>query len=77
MNVKRRNALSKIVSGLQELTSELCTLQEEEQEYVDNMPENLQGSDKYDAASQSADDLQCAIDQLEEAIANIDNSANN
>ena len=40
----------------------------EEEDYRDNMPENLQGSMKYDAAEEAIDNMQDAIDSLEEAI---------
>lgn len=45
--------------------SEVESLKDELQEWLDNLPENLQGSQK-------ADDLQEAIDRLEEILSGLD-----
>ena len=39
----------------------------EEEEYRDNMPENLQGSEKYETAEAAIDALSTAIDSISEA----------
>ena len=52
MNRERRKSLMELVGRIDELQSEindiaeaLESLKDEEQEYLDNMPENLQGSE--------------------------------
>ncbi len=40
----------------------------EQEEYRDNMPENLQGSERYEKADEACDNLRGALDSLEEAI---------
>lgn len=64
MNKVRRAKLSKIADQLEALVAELEAIQEEEEEYRDNIPENLQGGERYEAAEN-------AIDQICEAIENI------
>ncbi len=50
---------------IQELASSLA---EEEQEYYDNMPENLQQGDKGQNAESAASDLSAAADAIESAL---------
>lgn len=40
---------------------------EEEEEYRDNMPENMQGSEKYEKADAAVDAISAAYDALEAA----------
>jgi len=61
MNNARRKAITDIAQGIEDSLCELEELQEEEQEYFDNIPENLQGAE-------AADNSQRAIDALEENI---------
>ena len=56
--------------------SELECLKEEEEEYRDNMPENLQGSERYERADEACDSLDSAYSSLEEAIEYIDEAIN-
>ena len=57
MNNARRKEISKIRDDLASLYSDIETLMDEEQEYLDNMPENLQGSEKYE----TAEDAVCGV----------------
>ena len=47
MNKVRRKALNELKEQLEVLMEELESLRDEEQEAMDNMPESLQGSDRY------------------------------
>lgn len=74
MNATRRNQIAAIKEKLQTLTNELETLQEQEQEAFDNMPEGLQmgerGQKSEDAANALGDcisNLQTAVEDLEAA----------
>ena len=74
MNKNRRKALEKIHEKLEGLMLEIEELQQEEQEYADNMPENLQGSEKHEKAETAAyaldearESIQSCIDSIEEA----------
>ena len=47
-------------------------LQAEEEEYRDNIPENMQESERYEKADEACDNLSSAVDSLEEAISSIE-----
>lgn len=68
MNNARRKALEQIAEQLESLKSDLEELLGEEEEYRDNMPENLQSSERYETADNACDNMQSAIYSLEEAI---------
>lgn len=72
MNNDRRKQIRRAIASLEALTASLeeaKTLVEEikseEEDYRDNMPENLQGSDRYEAADS-------AVSYLEEAYSSLD-----
>ena len=71
MNKIRRKNLQSIIDQLEELKSSLEDLQSEE-EYRDNMPENLQGSERYELADAACDNLCDAVSNLEETISSIE-----
>lgn len=62
MNKQRRRSIRDIINQLTDLQVSIETLKDEEQEYLDNMPEGLQAGDKGSAAQE-------AIDALEESMA--------
>lgn len=74
MNAQRRKEIDRIISALEQLGQDAESVQNEEQEYYDNMPESLQGSDKGTAASDAADALQSAVDSIQEAHEYLTNS---
>ena len=47
-------------------------LQEEEEDYRDNMPENMQGGERYEKADEVASNLEDAVGSLEDAISSIE-----
>lgn len=75
MNATRRKALSDIIDTLrgkaERFESEMGdakdaieALRDEEQEYYDNMPENLQGGENGDAASTAIDNMETLLERL-------------
>lgn len=75
MNKIRRKALQEIHDKLTDLSAELEALKDEEDEYRENMPENLQGSERYEqseSASYSIDEamenITTACDCIESAM---------
>lgn len=68
MNRIRRKALAEIQAKIEELQNDLQVLLEEEEEYRDNMPENLQGSERYEKTDTACDNIGSALDGLQEAI---------
>ena len=74
MNQARRKALDEVISKIEEAKELLENLQAEEEEYRDNMPENLQGSERYEAADAAVDNMSSAVDALDEAISSIESA---
>ena len=72
MNKLRRKQLAAIIEKLEELTANLETLKEEEEDYRDNIPENLWGSERYEKADTACDNLDYAVSSLEEALSYIE-----
>ena len=68
MNNKRRVKVDDVIEKLRNIQSEIGDILSEEEEYRDNIPENLQGSEKYENAENNCDNLQNAIDQVDEVI---------
>ena len=71
MNKVRRKNLQAIIDQLEELKGSLEDLQAEE-EYRDNIPENMQESERYEKADEACDNLSSDVDSLEEAISSIE-----
>lgn len=67
MNKERRKQLGILCDKLEELKDKLDSILSDEQDYFDNMPENLQGSMR-------GSDSEEAISQMEEAIDSIDDA---
>ncbi|MBJ0457546.1 hypothetical protein ITX49_17020 [Enterococcus casseliflavus] len=68
MNAKRRKSLKEIFEQVSELKNQLENLREEEEEYTENMPENLWGSERYEKSQEHINDMREAEDNLESAI---------
>ena len=72
MNKARRKQLDEIYSKLEEIKTDLEGVSAEEEEYRDNMPENLQNSERYQVADAAVSELECAVDSLDEALSSIE-----
>lgn len=68
MNKDRRKRLRLIVDQGNQLLEDLRAIQEEEQDALDNIPENLQGTDRYTDMETAAELLEEAADNLEDLI---------
>lgn len=76
MNNERRKEIATAISMIEEAKSILEQCQADEQDYFDNMPENMQSGDKGQLAEQAANDLQEAVDSLDNVIDSANNAAN-
>ena len=74
MNKIRRKQLDEIISKIGEVRDELESIMNDEEEYRDNMPENLQGSERYEISDNACSEMQAALDSLEEAISSVEES---
>ena len=66
MNKPRRKDLDKALELIGEARSLIENARDEEQEYFDNIPENLQMSDRGQEAEQAADNLSQAADAFDD-----------
>lgn len=72
MNKERRKQLAQAQEMLEQAQSIIEDCLGEEEDYRDNMPENLQGSEKYEVADNACDNMQYALDNISEAISNVE-----
>ena len=79
MNKQRRRTIYEINTRVEALQGEMESLLDdiqavidEETEYRDNIPENMQGGVRYEMADSACDSLQSAYDTLESAKDNLD-----
>lgn len=72
MNDPRRKTIQKIIDNLHDLRNTLDDVYDEEETYRDNMPENLQGSERYKKANEACDNLSDAVDGLDEVISSLE-----
>lgn len=68
MNKARRQQVKEAYAQLQAVQSDLEKIRIDEQDAYDNMPENLQGSDRGQESEEAIDNLDDAIYSIEEAI---------
>ncbi len=71
MNKPRRKTLKELSNQLSDVRDTLEMVKDEEEEYRDNIPENLQGSEKYEKTDAYCDSLYEDVSNLEEAIEQI------
>ena len=50
MNKQRRKDIDTIIQSLEETREQIQTVLDEEQEYLDNIPENLKNSERHETA---------------------------
>ena len=72
MNNQRRKAIIEVTKKIELAAQNLRTLLEEEQEYYDNMPENLQGSERGMDSESAQDCIESAIESLEDAVLSLE-----
>lgn len=71
MNNQRRKEIEKNLEAMRDILATLESLKDEEQEYIDNMPENLQESEKYYQSEGYVDIMEDAIGEIDSAIEEI------
>lgn len=68
MNKARRISITKIADSLQALKSDVESIQSEEQDAYDNLPESLQDSERGDRMQEAIDNLDDAMTLIDEAV---------
>lgn len=74
MNNRTRGELSRILALLEDLRNEVEEIYQAEQAKVDDAPENLQGSDRYQRIEEAAQALESALDNINAALDDIQQS---
>lgn len=72
MNKVRRQQLRKWLEDMENIKSELETICSNEQDYFDNMPENLQGGQRGSDSEEAIETMEDAVSAIEEAISAIE-----
>jgi 5,10-methenyltetrahydromethanopterin hydrogenase len=72
MNKQRRKEIERIINGLISWQDAIEEVLSEEQDYLDNMPENLQSSEKAEIAENAISNLEEALDNIRECIDNLE-----
>ena len=68
MNNRRRKKIEILSTEIEKLSNCIQDICDEEQECLYNMPENLQGTDRYSKAEECCEQLEECIDLLSEVI---------
>lgn len=68
MNKARRATLNAIMNAITEQKYALESVRDDEETAKDNLPESLQGSDRYDTMKEAVNAMDDAICSIEEAI---------
>lgn len=78
MNKARRELIANVMAKVDTLLEEIECLKEtitditaEEQEYMDNIPENLQGSSAYEKSESAIECLETAVGCMEDVVDNL------
>ena len=75
MDKKRRQKLKDATRALSEVIATVEQVLEKEQDCMENVPENLTGSERYECMENVVDYLEEALEKLDEAKTNIANAA--
>ena len=76
MNGARRERLNGVLGLLHQAESIIDQVHDEEKDSLDNVPENLQLTDRFIAMENAVDYLEDAIENVQEATRNIESAVN-
>lgn len=71
MNNRRRKRLQQAMVALETVNAAVSAAADEEQDCLDNLPENLQGSEQYEKMENAVSLLQEAVENLDTAFDHI------
>jgi len=66
MNNSRRKQIRSVIKRLVEIQEEISSIADDEQEYYDEAPENLQMSERYERAEEVAGELEGLSSEIED-----------
>lgn len=76
MNTGRRKKLTVAIDHLREASNIVDQIKDEEQDSLDNMPENLQESERYSNMEEAVDALDDALVSINEAFEHVEDAMN-
>ena len=71
MNNRKRDRLKTAIKMLEEASNIIDAVREEEEEALENLPENLQDSERYESMENNVERLQDAIESIEQLVESI------
>ena len=74
MNSKRRAVISHAITHLQAAQEIVSNVLDEEQEALDNIPENLEATERYEKIENAVDALNDASDSIDSALSALDDA---
>ena len=74
MNKLRRKSLQEIFDKLSDFREEIESIKDEEDESRENMPENLQGSERYEQSETASYNMDEAIEYISSACDSIESA---
>ena len=75
MNNKRRAKLKEVIYMLEKIENIVSDVLDAEQDCLDNIPDNLQGGDRYECIEEAISNLEDASRQIEEVKDSIEEAA--
>lgn len=76
LNAGRRKKLTVAIDHLREASNIVDQIKDEEQDSLDNMPENLQESERYSNMEEAVDALEDALVSINEAFEHVEDAMN-
>lgn len=67
MDKVRRNSLKEAIQLLERVSTMVDAVCDKEQDCVDNYPENLQGTDRFERMEDAVDNLNDALEKIDDA----------
>ncbi|MBC1615423.1 hypothetical protein HB904_04445 [Listeria booriae] len=77
MNAKRRKEITNCLESIADQLARLQELKDDERDYLDNVPENLQSSERYEKDDMLYYELEGAIESLENAVDELEEATKN
>lgn len=71
MNKQGKKQIEKWIDTLTNMKEDIESMQEEEQDKFDNLPEGIQESERCEAIQESADNLENAASSIDDAISEL------
>ena len=72
MNNERRKHIRELQVRIEDITNDLDAIASDEEDYLNNMPENLQGSERSEQSEAAVDALKEASEAISSASSDLD-----